>query len=136
MLIIEALQIVKLSIKLQGTLFIYWSMVERANEQTSTNFQPKSLYWGLHYICISYIGNWRINKLLLPHNHYHGAKNPLTKAFVLLAPFLDKTNIIKSQALLICFQSFIKKFTVKHFIKLFFTVKRLIKLFFQWREKS
>ena len=46
------------------------------------------------YLLVNYIGNWRIYKLLLPHNHYYGAKNLLTKAFVLLAPFLYQTNII------------------------------------------
>ena len=70
--------------ELQGTLFIYWSI----------------LYFRLDYICRCYIGNWRINKLLLPHYHYYGTKNPLTKAFVLLAPFLDQTNIINPLSLI------------------------------------
>ena len=57
----------------KGTLFICWSI----------------LHWVLHYI-----GNWRINKLLLPQFSFLVPRILLTKAFVLLAPFLDQTNTI------------------------------------------
>ena len=58
---------------LLGTLFIYWSIQ----------------YWRFCYIYKCYIVNWRINKLLLPHNLYSGPKCIpllLRKAFILLAP--------------------------------------------------
>ena len=47
--------------KLLGTLFIYRSVC----------------YWRLWYIYKCYIVNWRINKLVLPHSFYFGAKHIL-----------------------------------------------------------
>ena len=61
-------------------------MVPKSNQSSI------SLYLGLHYIYRCFIGNCWISETPPPSILSFGAKSPLTKAFVLIVPFLDQIN--------------------------------------------